>query len=34
MALSQQVKDQMKREGNLREVAAKVKDTLVGKRIE
>lgn len=34
MALSQQVKDQMKREAGLREVAAKVKDTLVGKTIE
>lgn len=34
MALSQQVKDQMNREGTLREVASQVEDALVGKVIE
>jgi hypothetical protein len=34
MALSQQVKDQMKHEGVLREVASQVEDALVGKTIE
>ncbi len=34
MTISQQVKDQMKREGVLREVASQVEDALVGKTIE
>jgi hypothetical protein len=34
MALSQQVKDQMGREGTLREAASQVEDALVGKTIE